>query len=89
MIEFSRGVLYMYSLAYEDASLEDLNLPTDVISRNQQFFSLDLQMITTLVYLLNKQQQPAAEQPIVNIQKLIELPNCYLEFHGKYYDRPC
>lgn len=48
-------------------------------------------MITTLVYLLNKQQQPhsSSDQPIVNLQKLIDLPNSYLEFHGKYYDLAC
>lgn len=89
MVEFSRGVLYAYALAYEDAGLSELEQPTDIIHRNQQFFSLDLQMITTLVYLLKKQQRPADDQPIVNVQKLIDLPNSYLEFHGRYYDAPC
>jgi hypothetical protein len=72
MVEFSRGVFYLYSLVYDDSGIEYINdnVPTDIIHRNQSLFSLDLQMITTLVYLLNKNEGTTERsvQPIISTQ---------------------
>jgi hypothetical protein len=44
MVEFSRGVYYLYSLVNEDSGIEHINsnIATDIIHMNQLFFSMDL-----------------------------------------------
>jgi hypothetical protein len=58
---FCRGVFYAYSLAYEDADyihLTECYTAIPIIEQNIQLFNVDVQMISTLLFVLSKGTKP-------------------------------
>lgn len=98
MTEFVRGVLEVYSVIFVESfqkELEDMDRDitavVGMIDRYHEIFGLDLKLLEDclLKHPTATSKLPFSQESLIIRVQLIELPDTYLEFHRKYYNKTC